>query len=62
MKYIPSRDITGVCEGECKDLVRQGEEYRQKKINSYAYSGGSSPSLPWANTRSEQPGFYGGHV
>ncbi|WP_300465246.1 hypothetical protein [Desulfobacula sp.] len=62
MKYIPSRDITGVCEGECKNLVRLNEEVRQTELDSYPYSGGSSPSVPWANTRNEQPGFYGGHV
>ena len=62
MKQIPSRDITGICEGECKNLVREGEAKRQKEINIHAYSGGSSPSLPWANLRSEQPGVFGGHV
>jgi hypothetical protein len=62
MKYIPSRDITGKCKGECKNLVRDGEEKRQKKINFHAYSGGSFPSIPWAKHRNEPPGFYGGHV
>ena len=32
MADILSRDITGHCEGECKDRVREGEEDRQKKI------------------------------
>lgn len=62
MKYIPSRDITGNCEGDCRNLIREGEENRQKEINAYAYSGGSSPSVPWAKSRMEQPGVYGGHV
>lgn len=62
MKQIPSRDTTGHCEGECRNLVREGEEKRQKEVNSHAYSGGSSPSVPWASARREQPGFYGGHV
>jgi hypothetical protein len=62
MKHIPSRDITGHCEGDCRNLVREGEENRQRKINGHAYSGGSSPSVPWANSRNEQPGFLGGHV
>lgn len=59
---MPSRDITGKCEGECRNLVREGEEKRQIEVNSHAYSGGSSPDLPWAKSRDEQPGFLGGHV
>ncbi len=62
MKFMPSRDITGFCDGECKDLVREGEKKRQKEINFYAYSAKSSPSVPWANERNESPGFFGGHV
>lgn len=62
MKHIPSRDISGKCEGECRNLVREGEVKRQKEISSHAYSGGSSPSVSWANKRNEQPGFFGGHV
>jgi hypothetical protein len=62
MKHIPSRDITGVCKGECRNLVREGEERRQIEVNNYAYSCGSSPSVPWAKSRNEQPGFLGGHV
>jgi len=62
MKYIPSRDIKGFCEGECKDLVQEGAAKRQKEINSHAYSDYSSVSLPWAKCRTEQPGFLGGHV
>lgn len=62
MKHIPSRDITGKCEGECRDLVRESEERSQKELNTKEYSGGSSPSVPWAKSRNEQPGFLGGHV
>lgn len=62
MSDFISRDITGKCEGECRDLVRDGEERRQLIINGQPYSGGTSPSTPWANSRSEQPGFFGGHV
>lgn len=62
MKHIPSRDITGHCEGECRDLVREGEVKRQKEISTQEYSGGSSPSVSWAQNRNEQPGFFGGHV
>ncbi len=62
MKYIPSRDITGKCEGECKNLVRQGEEKRQREINTYEYTDPSSSSVPWAKFRTEQPGVFGGHI
>jgi hypothetical protein len=31
MADILSRDITGHCEGECKDCVRESEADRQKK-------------------------------
>ena len=62
MKHMPSRDITGHCEGQCRNLVREGELKRQKEIKSHAYSAESSVSVPWAKNRTEQPGFYGGHV
>jgi hypothetical protein len=62
MKHIPSRDISGVCRGECRDLVKEGHSRRQKEIGSHAYSQTSSIDLPWAKHRSEQPGFFGGHV
>ncbi|MFH2092100.1 MAG: hypothetical protein ABIJ31_07025 [Pseudomonadota bacterium] len=62
MKKIPSRDITGQCEGECRNIVREGQEKRQQKISNVKYSGGSTCSVPSANSRNEAPGFYGGHV
>lgn len=62
MNNILSRDISGKCDGECRNLVREGEEQRQKEISAHAYSGGASPSVSWANSRNEQPGFFGGHV
>lgn len=62
MKNIPSRDINGKCEGECKNLIREGEIKRQKEVDLHSYSGGSTRSLSWAKSRSEQPGFFGGHV
>lgn len=62
MNQFPSRDITGVCEGECRNTVWEANEKRQHEINSVEYSHGSSPSVPWANSRNEQPGFLGGHV
>lgn len=63
MAHIPSRDITGHCEGECRNLVHEGEVKRQSEINSVEYSiGSSSPSVSHANSRNEAPGFLGGHV
>jgi len=62
MKYMPTRDITGHCEGDCKNLVREGEEKRQLEINTEEYSAGPTKNVPWASHRTEQPGFYGGHV
>ncbi len=57
------RDITGECEGECRDRVREGEEERQDEINaSYIEVPESYPDVPWARSRNEQPGVFGGHV
>ena len=57
------RDITGECEGECKDRVREGEEERQETIaKSSVESPDSFPKAPWAKHRNEPPGFLGGHV
>lgn len=62
MKKMPSRDTSGRCEGECRDLSAEQAKKNQKEMSHEKYSGGSSPNLSWAHSRSEQPGFYGGHV
>ncbi len=63
MTDIPSRDITGQCEGECRNLVFEGEARRQAEINAVAYSMTSAgPSVAHASSRNEPPGFLGGHV
>ncbi|OGR22880.1 MAG: hypothetical protein A2277_17850 [Desulfobacterales bacterium RIFOXYA12_FULL_46_15] len=62
MKTIPSRDISGECTGECRDLVMESNRKRQKEIDIFRYSASSSPSVPWARSRNEPPGFLGGHV
>lgn len=63
MENILDRDRTGNCEGECLDRVREGEEERQAKINDDSFeSPDSFPETPWARSRREQPGVYGGHV
>ena len=63
MTDMLKRDITGKCEGECRDRVSEGEAERQAELNKSGpdYAGETS-SVPWANSRSEQPGVYGGHV
>jgi hypothetical protein len=63
MNNILDRDRTGNCEGECNDLVRAGEEERQAQINADPFKSPESyPNTPWAHSRNEQPGVYGGHV
>jgi hypothetical protein len=57
------RDITGHCEGDCRDRVREGEDERQHAINqSQIDTPEYYPSVSWAKSRREQPGIYGGHV
>jgi hypothetical protein len=63
MSHIPERDITGHCEGECRDRVREGEDDRQKEIaNSKFKSADSFPNAPGAKSRNAPPGWLGGHV
>ena len=59
---MPKRDITGKCEGECRDLVKEAEEKRQHKLKKYMYTNAEGKRVKWASSRSEQPGFLGGHV
>ncbi len=63
MTDMPKRDITGECEGECRDRVREGEEERQNDISaSDVASPESYPDAKWARSRNEPPGAFGGHV
>ena len=63
MEDILKRDITGECIGECRDRVREGVEERQQDISaSSVTSPEDDPTTPWARSRREQPGIYGGHV
>jgi len=63
MTDILKRDITGECEGECRDRVREGEEERQDEIKgSDVKAPESYPDAHWARSRNEQPGVWGGHV
>jgi len=62
MTSIPTRDITGKCEGECRDRVREGEEERQREIQSVAHNSPSPHSPSWTKDRKEQPAVWGGRV
>ena len=65
MNRMPLRDTTGRCEGECLDRVKEGELLRQKEINQSSIEFAeyaSEDSIPWASSRDEQPGLWGGHV
>ena len=62
MESMPARDITGKCEGECRDRVREGEEERQRDIASVAHSSPSPNSPTWTKHRKEQPAVWGGRV
>ena len=63
MENMPKRDITGECEGECRDRVKEGEEERQDEIQGLGVDAPESyPDAYWARSRREQPGGWGGHV
>ncbi|MCJ7539744.1 MAG: hypothetical protein MUO88_08795 [Desulfobacterales bacterium] len=63
MTDMLKRDITGECEGECRDLAREGEEKRQDEINASGLESPESyPNAHWARSRNEPPGVFGGHV
>lgn len=63
MKRMPSRDITGKCVGECKDIVGKADQRRQKEINAMKVeSPDSYPTVSKSFSRNEAPGFLGGHV
>jgi len=60
-KNILLRDITGKCEGECRDRVREGEFERQHEINLAPFEEIKSyPNVTWAHTRNETPDVWGG--
>ena len=63
MNDMPKRDITGDCEGECRDRVKEGEEERQDEINADSFEGPESfPRAHWSKSRNVPPGAFGGHV
>ena len=62
MKKMPTRDITGKCEGECRDRIMEGEEERQKEIASQSYNTPFPTSPSWTKRRNDPPGVWGGRV
>ncbi len=59
---MPQRDITGRCEGECRDRVHEGETERQSKIAKEPYSEPAPNSPEWTRRRDDPPGAWGGHI
>ena len=62
MTKMPSRDITGDCEGECRDRVFEGAKERQKEIKGKHYTGPNPNRVSYAKNRDEQPAVWGGRV
>lgn len=60
---ILERDKTGKCIGECKNLILEGMKSRQQAIMEDGFiEPDSYPSVSWAHSRNEQPGWLGGHL
>lgn len=60
---MPERDVTGQCEGECRDRVKEGEKERQDKIKKSDVEAPESYSeAPGSKDRNEPPGSLGGKV
>ena len=63
MNRIPLRDITGKCEGECRNRVREAKERFQREIDASGIESREfSRNVSWALSRNEPPGYLGGHV
>lgn len=64
MANMPTRDITGKCEGECRDRVFEGEKERQSDIKSSGkrYDSPAETSPSWTSKRNDPPGGMGGRV
>lgn len=62
MATMPERDTRGICEGECRDRVREGEEERQADIAAEPYNTPNPESPSWTRRRNEQPAVWGGRV
>lgn len=63
MSNILQRDINGHCEGECRNTIHEGEQRRQRELESMNLSTpDSTPSINHARSRNEAPGWLGGHM
>ena len=64
MAKMPTRDITGKCQGECRDRVHEGEVNRQREINASAkkYNSPAERSPSWTSKRNDPAGSMGGRV
>lgn len=59
---MPKRDITGECEGECRDREKEGMEERQAKLEKEDVDAPEEyPNAPGAKKRNSPPGAMGGH-
>ncbi|MFZ0134170.1 MAG: hypothetical protein WAK95_16645 [Desulfobacterales bacterium] len=60
---MPKRDITGDCEGECRDRVNEGRQERQESLGREdVHAPEEYPKAPGAEKRDNPPGELGGHV
>ena len=60
---MPKRDVTGQCEGECRDRVKEGEKDRQAALEKEDVKAPEEyPKAPGAGERNNPPGGMGGHV
>ena len=67
MFYLPlnalNRGTKGFGEGECRNIVREGEKQRQQTINREQIEVADYyPTVEEARSRTRQPGVFGGHV
>lgn len=60
---MPKRDVSGDCEGECRDRVKEGEKDRQANLKQSGVKAPEDyPKAPGAGQRDNPPGEMGGHV
>jgi len=60
---MPKRDVTGNCEGECRNRVKEGEKERQQQLEqTNVKTPEDYPKAPGAEKRDNPPGGLGGHV
>jgi hypothetical protein len=64
MTDMPKRDVTGECEGECKDQVSKLQKEQQEKLDAEGmeHSTAETPTVEHAKSRDNAPGDLGGHV